>query len=57
MHIGGECIDNLVVNMMLKKKHFKKYIKKTSFSCLFISKWVKQILLWNCCMQLLTYNL
>jgi hypothetical protein len=38
MQIGGEGIENLLMDMMLKKKH-----KSKIFLCLFTWEWAKQI--------------
>jgi hypothetical protein len=40
MQIGGEDIENMVLNMMLEKKTFEK----GTFSCLFIWGWAKHIM-------------
>jgi hypothetical protein len=42
MHIGGEDVENLLVNMVLKKIFFEKIqIGKDTFSCLFTLEWAK----------------
>jgi hypothetical protein len=42
MHIGGEGVENLRVNMVLKKKFVEKIqIGKDIFSCLFTLEWAK----------------
>jgi hypothetical protein len=48
MKICGDSIQNILVNMVLKKKNFKKtQIQKDMFSCLFIWEWVEKNLIWN----------
>jgi hypothetical protein len=48
MQIGGESIENLLINMVLEKiKLEKKKTQKNTFMCLFILEWDKQILNWN----------
>jgi hypothetical protein len=49
MQIGGECIEYLLVNMVLGKKNFKNaQIRKDTFSCPFAWEWAKQIPIWKC---------
>ncbi len=43
MQIGGKCIQNLLVNMVLESK-----LSKDTFPCLFTWEWVKKIPIWNC---------
>jgi hypothetical protein len=39
MQIGGEGIENLLLNMVLEKKNLKKKLtQKDTFMCLFISE-------------------
>jgi len=42
MHIGGESIENFLVNMVLEKKNLKIHIyKKKTFPCFFTWEWAK----------------
>jgi hypothetical protein len=42
IQIGGESIENVLVNMVLRKI-FKKQIGKDNFSCFFTWEWAKKI--------------
>jgi len=41
MHIGGEGVENLLVNMVLNFFFEKIQIGKDTFSCLFTLEWAK----------------
>jgi hypothetical protein len=47
VQIGGEGIENMLVNMVLQKNHFFFKFKRYDFFCFFTSKWAKQIRVWN----------
>jgi hypothetical protein len=49
MHIGGEDIENFLLNMVLKKNNLKRQRFKKSFHAFLLRNiWAKHILIWNC---------
>ncbi len=49
MQIGGENIENMFVNMMLKKKPLKRHkSKNTSLDAYLFRNGLKEIQVWNC---------